>query len=438
MAGPRPAATTRSIQPTRPTTDATDRPPTEGRGRVIWFVNQYAGSPEHGMEFRHYELGQALAARGHTVAVISGTYSHLFSRPPETHATYAFETLDRVAYCWVRVPPYGRAVSLGRVLNMFAFMARLYRLPVRRLPAPDAIVVSSPSLFPILPAERWARRFGAALVFEVRDLWPLTLQELGGTSRWHPLVLLMSWFERHACRVADAVVSVLPAAGEHLASRGMAPGKLTVIPNGASPDALTVATGATPHEVEAAVGRRPFNVGFVGTLGSANALENLLGAARLLVDDGDIGVVIVGHGSEDERLRAMAADLDDVTFTGPVAKRDVPATLAAFDACYVGYHRTPLYRFGIAPNKVLDYMAAAMPIVLAADAANDPVREAGCGMTVAPDDPVALAGAIRRLRDLSATERAELGARGRVYVERVHAYPRLAERYEAVLDRIAP
>ena len=134
----------------------------------------------------------------------------------------------------------------------------------------------------------------------------------------------------------------------------------------------------------------------------------------------------------------MAADLDNVTFVGPVSKRDVPTTLASFDACYVGYHRTPLYRFGIAPNKVLDYMAAARPIVLAAEAANDPVRDAGCGITVEPDDPAAVADAIRGLRNMAESERAELGSRGRAYVERVHTYARLAERYERVLDPTAP
>jgi hypothetical protein len=175
--------TTGSIQASAPMPEATDQPPTGGRGHVIWFVNQYAGSPDHGMEFRHYELGQALAARGHTVAVISGTYSHLFSRPPETLATYAFETLDRVTYCWVRVPPYERAVSLGRVLNMLAFMARLYRLPVRRRrPGCHHRLVSV--AVPDPAAERWHADWGG-LVRGPRP-WPLTLQELGGTSRWHP------------------------------------------------------------------------------------------------------------------------------------------------------------------------------------------------------------------------------------------------------------
>jgi glycosyltransferase involved in cell wall biosynthesis len=407
-----------------------------GRGSpplVIWFVNQYAGSPVHGMEFRHYELGRELAALGHKVVVISGSYSHLFTRQPTTTGTYSVQDVGGLTYCWVKVPAYERAVSVGRVLNMLAFMARLYRLPVRRLPTPDAIVVSSPSLFPILPAERWAHRSRARLVFEVRDVWPLTLQELGGLSRHHPLIALMSWFENRAYRVAGRVVSVLPAARSHLESHGMAPSKLSVIPNGVSPDALLEPSASVPPQIRAATARHAFNVGFVGTLGSANALEALIGAARLL-DGEDIGFVIVGQGSEEAHLRALAADLAHVIFVGPVAKGDVPATLRGFDVCYVGYHQSALYRFGISPNKVFDYMAASRPIILAAAAANDPVRDAQCGLTVEPDDAAALAEAIRSLRAVTPSERARLGARGREYVERVHTYAGLAALYLPVLD----
>jgi len=403
-----------------------------GRHLVVWFVNQYAGSPIHGMEFRHYELGRELAALGHTVIVISGSYSHLFARQPTTTGTYTVEDVGGLTYCWVKVPAYRRAMSVGRVLNMLIFMARLYRLPGRRLPAPDAIVVSSPSLFPILPAERWARTWRARLVFEVRDVWPLTLQELGGLSAHHPLVVFMGWFEDRAYRVARAVVSVLPEARLHLESHGMAPSKLMVIPNGVSPDALLGPWGAAPAHVRAATAQNAFTVGFVGTLGTANALEALIGAARLLAGD-DIRFVIVGQGSAEERLRALAADVPNVAFVGPVAKGDVPATLREFDVCYVGYHRSPLYRFGISPNKVFDYMAAAQPVILAAEAANDPVRDADCGITVPPDDPAALAEAIRLLRTVSPAERARLGANGRAFVEREHTYASLAARYLPVL-----
>jgi len=416
------------------TTIATGTPAGRGvRPMAIWFVNQYAGSPIHGMEFRHYEIGRELAALGHTVVIISGSYSHLFSHQPKTTGTYSIEDVGGLTYCWVKVPAYARAISAQRVLNMLAFMARLYRLPVHRLPTPDVIVVSSPSLFPILPTERWAHRSRARLVFEVRDVWPLTLQELGGLSGRHPLVAFMGWFESRAYHVADAVVSVLPAARSHLEVHGMAPSKLSIIPNGVSPDALVEPSTPTPPQVRAATDRHAFNIGFVGTLGSANAIEALIGAAQLLHGE-DVGFVIVGQGSEEAHLRARAGDLTNVTFVGPVAKGDVPATLRAFDVCYVGYHQSPLYRFGISPNKVFDYMAASRPIILAAAAANDPIRDAGCGLTVEPDDPAALAEAIRSLREVTPSERARLGAKGREYVERVHTYASLAAAYLPALE----
>jgi len=413
-------------------------PPAPGHPRdgertpVVWFVNQYAGSPHHGMEFRHYELGRQLVELGARVVVISGSYSHLYAHQPEVRATYQLEEIDGLTYCWVRVPRYGRAISVGRVRNMVVFMLRLFRLPTRRLPAPDAIVVSSPSPFPILPAALWARRAGRRLVFEVRDVWPLTLQELGGLSRLHPLVAVMGGFERFAYRVADTVVSVFPAAAPHYLARGMAPDKLRVVPNGASPDAFLEPTRPAPEHVRVVAESSGFTVGFVGTLAVANAIETLLEAARILAED-DVRFVIVGHGSEDGRLRALAADLPNVTFLGPVDKLDVPATLRAFDLCYIGYHRSPLYRFGISSNKVFDYMAASRPIVLAADAANDWVEAAGCGITVPPDDPPALAAAIRALRAMSAAERSRLGANGRAFVEREHAYAVLARRYLPIL-----
>jgi glycosyltransferase involved in cell wall biosynthesis len=213
----------------------------------------------------------------------------------------------------------------------------------------------------------------------------------------------------------------------------MHPDKLRIIPNGVSPSALLESSRPTPTQVEAAAGRHAFTVGFAGTLGQANALDTLIAAARLLSGD-DVGIVIVGQGPEEARLRTLAADLDNVFFVGPVAKPDVPATLKAFDVCYVGYHRSSLYRLGISPNKVFDYMAAARPIILAASAANDPVRDGNCGLTVEPDDPAALAQAVRSLRSVSPDARARMGSNGRTYVERVHSYATLAELYIPVLD----
>jgi glycosyltransferase involved in cell wall biosynthesis len=400
-------------------------------GSVIWIVNQYAGSPRHGMEYRHYQLAKALVGQGHRVVLISGTRSHLFTRPPEVSRPFTLETIDGVTYCWVAGPPYQGAISLGRVLNMAAFALRLTRLPAHRLPRPDAILVSSPSLFPIPVVARWARRYGARMAFEVRDIWPLTLRELGGLARGHPLVALMQWLEDYGYRTADEVVSVLPAADGHMTSRGMDPAKFHYLPNGIELNGRLPAD-APPPAVRDALRAGSFTVGFVGTLGRANVLETLIDAARLLTED-DVQVVIVGHGPERDALMARAADVPNVAFVGPIPKAQVAGTIARFDACYVGYRRSSLYRFGVSPNKLYEYMAVGRPVLFAADAANQPVQEADCGRTVAPEDPAALAGAIRSLAECSQEERERLGANARAYVARHHDYDRLAGQLAGIL-----
>jgi glycosyltransferase involved in cell wall biosynthesis len=385
------------------------------------------------MEYRHYQLALALTAQGHRVVVISGSRSHLFTHPPDVSRPFTLEVIDGVTYCWVAVPRYSGAISLGRVLNMAAFALRLERLPTHRLPRPDAILVSSPSLFPIVVAARWARRFGARLVFEVRDIWPLTLQELGGLSRRHPLVMLMQRLEDYAYRVADNVVSVLPAADRHMVSRGMEPAKFNYLPNGIDLAAART-NGSAPSAIRDAIRPGTFTVGFVGTLGKANVLETLIDAARLLGPD-EASVIVVGHGPEREQLMARAADLPNLTFVGPIPKGEVGIAVKLFDACYVGYRRSSLYRFGVSPNKLYEYMAVGRPVLFAADAANQPVQEADCGCTVPPEDPAALAAAIRSLAACSPAQRERLGANARAYVERHHDYGRLAVELAEILLR---
>jgi glycosyltransferase involved in cell wall biosynthesis len=383
------------------------------------------------MEYRHYQLARALAGQGHRVVLISGSHSHLFTQPPQVTRHYTLEDIDGITYCWVAVPRYEGAITLGRVLNMAAFALRLERLPADSLPRPDAILVSSPSPFPISVAARWARRFGARLAFEVRDIWPLTLQELGALPSYHPLIFLMQRLEDYAYRVADEVVSVLPAAEAHMVAHGMAAAKFHYLPNGIDLGTRTNGAGA-PAAVREAVRPGTFTVGFVGTLGTANVLETLIDAARLLRPD-EAQIVIVGQGPEREQLSARAADLPNVTFTGPIPKAQVGAAVELFDACYVGYRRSSLYRFGVSPNKLYEYMAVGRPILFAADAANQPVAEADCGHTLAPEDPEALVAAIRALAAAPPAERERMGANARAYVARRHDYDRLGAQLAGIL-----
>jgi glycosyltransferase involved in cell wall biosynthesis len=169
-------------------------------------------------------------------------------------------------------------------------------------------------------------------------------------------------------------------------------------------------------------------------MGLPKALDMLLDAAARLREQG-FDFVLVGDGNERARLAQRVRDeaLAHVRLFAPVPKRMVPSLLAAADIAYIGWQRVPIYRFGIAPNKLMDYMLAGCAVLHSVDAGNDPVPEAGCGLTVPPEAPDAVAAGLRRLAALDAETRRAMGARGRDFVRAYHDYAVLARRFiEAV------
>jgi glycosyltransferase involved in cell wall biosynthesis len=171
-------------------------------------------------------------------------------------------------------------------------------------------------------------------------------------------------------------------------------------------------------------------VGYAGSHGLPNALDFLLDAAALLKQE-PLQIVMVGDGHEKARLAQRVRDegLDNVTMLAPIPKAQIPSLLAAVDIAYIGWQRVPIYRFGIAPNKLMDYMMAARPVLHSVEAGNDPVAEAGCGLTVAPESPAAIAEGLRRLAAVPREEREAMGARGREFVLAHHTYAVLAQRF---------
>lgn len=406
---------------------------------TILLINHYAGGPPFGMEHRPFYMAREWVRLGHDVTILAATQSHLRTHTPDPGDMH----LEGIRYRFLPTPAY-QGNGLGRVCNMLAFVAGLTR-NADRLAAelkPDAVIASSTYPLDMYPARRiarLARKHGARgrLLFEVHDLWPLSPKELGNMSSWHPFIMGMQKAENDAYRAADRVVSMLPKAEAHMRAHGMAPSKFAYVPNGIDVQEWEAATEPLPEAHREALGRLRaqgrFIVGYAGSHGLANALHHLIDAAPRL-GDAPITLVLVGQGPDKDALQSRARGMDNVLFLPPVPKGAIPALLEATDALYLGWNRVPLYRFGISPNKLMDYMMAAKPVIHSVEAGNDPVAESGCGFTVAPEDPEAIAQAILRMRDLSPEEREAMGARGRAFVREHHDYRVLARRFLEVME----
>ena len=198
----------------------------------IWIINQYCGSKVHGMNFRSWYFAEELKKKGYHPHIISASYSHLFYKLPVTKGKFTLEDVDGIPFTWVKVSKYKGSQSIGRVLVMIQFMVNLFFLPKKKLNHPDVIIVSSLSPLPIINAYLWSIKYKAKLIFEVRDIWPLSLIEIGGFSKFNPLVLFFGWFEKFAYKKSDKVISLLPNAKPHMESRGMNKDKFIHISNG--------------------------------------------------------------------------------------------------------------------------------------------------------------------------------------------------------------
>ena len=399
----------------------------------ILLINHYAGSTRHGMEFRPFYLAREWVRAGHCVQIVAASFSHIRAIQPELNDFVLDEQIEGIDYRWYATPSY-QGNGAGRVKNMLAFMRALWRDGPRlaRVFKPDVVIASSTYPMDIWPARRIAKLVNAKLVYEVHDLWPLSPMELGRMSKWHPFIMWVQMAEDYAYRHADKVVSILPKAKEYMCSRGMAPQKFVYVPNGVDEEEWAQSADL-PQEVKESLDALRAKglplVGYAGTHGLSNALDVLLDAASRL--KGKAEVVMVGMGPDREALLARVASegLTNVTMLPAIPKQSIPRFLDDVDIAYIGWHPNPLYRFGISPNKLMDYMMAGKPVVHSVSAGNDPVTEAGCGITVPPGDVVAVVDAVLELAALSQSARNCMGQAGKTAILQNQTYKVLAKRF---------
>ena len=405
----------------------------------ILLINHYAGSVYHGMEYRPYYIAKEWVKQGHKVTIVASTVSHIRGENPKCEQDFTEEWIDEIRYIWIKTPSY-QGNGIKRVVNMLTFVAKLFTNSRRFVKEKyDAVIASSTYPLDIYPAYNIARKSGAKLIFEVHDLWPLTPMELGGMSSWHPFIFMMQRAENFAYRKADSVVSMLPKADQHMISHGMAPYKFNYIPNGINTDewGLDNAYMLDEHieviKKHKAIGN--FIVGYTGTIGLANAMTYLIDAANILRDY-PISFILVGNGLEKNNLqrRVSQLSLPNVEFLPPVPKSFVPMVLKEFDALYIGANHSSLYRFGVSPNKLMDYMMARKPIIQSIEAGNDLVAESQCGVSVSAEDTEAIARGILELYHLSSKDRERMGEKGHKYVLKHHDYKILARKFLGVMQ----
>ena len=401
----------------------------------IWIINNTAGSPEHGMVYRNFYIAKNLMALGHEVLIISSTFNHQFYKYPPDSEVLNYSKVQDVPFCWIKTNPYkGNGFGRLKAIVMFAYLYRKLFKKIEFTP-PDVVIASSPTPMLGVSAIDTKKYFKSKIIFEIRDLWPLTLISVGGMSKYNPFVVLMGFLEKLSYKNSDHIVSVLSEAYEYLKSHNIAKDNFTCIPNGYEMNSVAYAEDVLPPEYAQAFTGADFYLVYTGAHGVANNLDNLIDAARLILDL-PIKILLIGDGQEKQRLIDYAQGLDNIIFLDFVPKEQVASILKQADACYFGVKKITIYKYGMSPNKIFDYMFAEKPIICVAETKNSVVELSGCGFMVEPENPTKLAETIRNIFLMKKEDRSEIGLLGKNYLLDNHMYSVLAKKYEELISKM--
>lgn len=410
----------------------------------ILYISQYFPPEACAPAARVDDFAREWARAGHHIRVLTGFPNH-----PEGVLHYGYRRQWRKGFSreeregvkvyrtWLYPAP-NRGLW-GRAANYCSFAVSAALVGPWIAPRGGVVIATSPQLLVGGAGYMVARARRLPFVFEVRDLWPQSIEAVGAAPTssllYRSLQRLADFLYLHA----DQIVVDGEWKRGTLIAAGVRPEKIAVVRNGVGddfcldPESL-VGQALREHTRRELRMTDRFVVAYVGTLGMAHGLETVLLAAERLRDWHDVVFLLIGEGAEREQLvqRSRELRLTNVYYLGKQPREKVPAYLAAADVCVVPLRRREIFKTAI-PSKMFEAMAAAKPVILGVEGeAKEILLDARAGIAVPPDDSDALVKAILRLLERPELARA-LGANGRRAVREKYSRQQQATAYLELL-----
>ena len=404
----------------------------------ILYLHQYYHTRTMYGGTRSFEFAQRLVAKGHRVTMItSGIASYEFPVPDgQPYGEFDADGIHVVSVsAGYNDGRQGTAMPGWKRMLKFIDFARVAGRVGCTLDRPDVVFATHTPLTIGLAGMKVARYFKVPFVFEVRDLWPQALINIGALR--NPAVIWwLRWMERKIYAAADHIVALSPGMKAGIVSTGVAPECVTVITNASDLDLFRPDLDGSASRQRLGLGNR-FAAVYFGAIGLANGLEYCVEAARILQDRGRDDIVIVLHGDGGKRaeLEQLAAkyQLRNLVFSDLVPdKKEVARIVAGCNVCMTIYRATKEESWS--PNKMFDALAAGRPVLInVLGWLGETIENNRCGIAIDPQDPQKLVDALMKLADNSDLCR-EMGTNARALAQREFSRDAMADRLEHVLS----
>jgi colanic acid biosynthesis glycosyl transferase WcaI len=394
-------------------------PNEDGSARLKVLVASINFAPDHaGIGVYATDFPVFLAEQGDAVSMVTGFsyYPRWRKRPEDAGRLFAREQYRGVDVLrgYLHVPrTVTPAARLWHELTFCAFAA----VNFFRAGRPDVIALFTPPIFLGLLGVLLGKWWRCPVVINVQDL-PLDGALALGLVRRNPPVRLLQQLEGWVYRHADQVCTISPGMLKRIEAKGVPPERLHLVPNWIDLSAAKKAAVNRGWLTQHAEAAGKFTVVYAGNLGVKQGVDLLLRAAAALANEPAVHFFVIGDGADRARLTVLADQLRlrNCTFLPWLETEEYEAMLTDVDVVFVTQRSGAGNNFF--PSKLLGVMAAAKPMLAAADDASElahVVREAQCGLVSPWDDAAQLVANLRVLQQSDA--RAAMGQRGRIKVK---------------------
>jgi len=375
-----------------------------------------------------------LIHRGHQVTVIAGFPHYPAWRVLEGYRHFRMkESIDgaEVVRRWHHVP--ARNAAPGRVLLEASFAATAVPTGLTAT-RPDVVLSVMPAVAAGLAGMLTARRFAVPHGIFVLDLSGRAAEQ-SGMAGGRLARRLAEPLERAILRGASRVGVITEGFRVPLLEMGVSRDRIDLMRDWKEPHTLS----RSRENVRERLGL-PLDSPLAlhsGNMGSKQGLEHVLRAAVLAgVEWPELRFVLVGGGSERERLKSEAAQLGlkNVVFLDLVPPEVFPSLLGSADVLLLN-QRASVVEMSM-PSKLVDYFASGRPVVAAVNSKSEAAKEvarAHAGTVVPPEDPRQLLGAIRAMVE-DAELASRMGRAAQTYISKHNARGILEESLDRFLQ----
>lgn len=393
----------------------------------IWCISKYASPPNYGVGARLFYVAREFSKLGLDVLLVSSDSNHL-AKYPNSKEVYNFENYEKLDHMWIKTYKYTRSASLKRFISWIDFEFKLFRIHHLKYEKPDIVIISSLSLLSIVYGIFLKKKYNCKLVFEIRDIHPLTLTQEFGVSKWNPMVLLLGMLERIGYNNADLIVGTMPNLKQHVKEILGKDKEVFHSPLGVHEIwykermQSSIVDSLFPEEDK-------FVIGYAGSMGTSNAMDSFIEAIKKMAKEKDIYFVLVGDGDLKNSFIERLSGLNNVKIGPKIKQNEIPYFLSKCDLLYLSTHDSKIWEYGQSLNKLIDYMMSGKPIIASYSGYPSMLNEANSGVFIPTGSVDSIVKAIQSFKNMSPSERKLYGQRGKTWVEENHNYKNIALKY---------